>query len=168
MNTLTSTHKGTCSLNLDMSSGNRLMWDNKNPPFTIFIDKRGPELSIPPDIICSWTHLPFRAVFHTIFWDPPHLIHKDTGISLFKKYGQFNTKRALIYSISKGASESSKIGKILALKWSETNFKIWNLLPLLKPWILKNKIKPHSRMGSCSFRTSYKNTYWLILKNINT
>jgi hypothetical protein len=131
---------------LDISAGNRYMWKNKNPPNTIFLDKRGPELNIPPDIIASWTHLPIRDnCIKLVIWDPPHLIHKDTGITLFKKYGQYNRKRDLVLSILYGAKETRRISKRLCFKWNEQNYPLYKIRALLIPWKQIHTTKPKHR-----------------------
>ena len=57
---------------LDVTAGNRQMWNNKNQENVVFLDKET-RLKIPPDIFGVWEKLPFRNhTFASIVFDPPH------------------------------------------------------------------------------------------------
>jgi hypothetical protein len=121
---------------LDMTAGQRGIWYQKENPFTIFMDRRCGDfidnqrpdadriVSIKPDVVAEWEHLPFKdGVFDMVVWDPPQ-IFKDKGAKLpglAVKYG-------VLYNdswkgqIQRGAVEAFRVLKsegILIFKWSD-------------------------------------------------
>ena len=82
---------------IDITSGSRMMWFDKNNPLATFVDKRvlhtelsdGRPLDIEPDVKADWTvGLPFDDnSFHLAVFDPPHLIHAGENSWLAQKYG---------------------------------------------------------------------------------
>lgn len=57
---------------LDLSSGNRAIWFNKNHPLACYLDKRS---EVHPTIVCDTRNIPIEAGvdFDLIVWDPPHM-----------------------------------------------------------------------------------------------
>ena len=166
---------------LDATAGNRMMWTNKNPPLTVFLDKEI-KLRIPPDVFGCWEKLPFRCdVFHTIIFDPPHYptfgpksIHSNPkGASWFGMYG---TKKKLIRAMANALKEFRRVGKNscrLCFKWCDTrieylekttgrwrrrteNPNLWNLLSLFYDWIEVFRREYTSRYGK-----NNQTTYWI-------
>jgi hypothetical protein len=137
---------------LDITSGNRMMWPNKNPPFTIFMDKEF-NLKIPPDVFGSWFNIPFRdSVFDCVIFDPPHLWGKigswgkPEGSDKFNHwYGFFKNRRDMIVSIIKAEKEIRRITTRVCLKWGETKISLWNILGLFKHWKIINQYKTRGR-----------------------
>jgi len=144
---------------LDATAGNRMMWKNKNPPLTIFIDKEA-RLKIPPDIIAAWERLPFRNnVFDCIIFDPPHYPKfgpksRHGNPQSHSWFGMFGTKTKLVRAMAKALQEFIRVGKDscrLCFKWCDTrieylekttgkwrrrteNPSLWTLLSLFYDW----------------------------------
>lgn len=159
---------------LDATAGNRLMWPCKNPPLTVFMDKEM-ELHRPPDIFAVWQYLPFRDnIFELIFFDPPNLITrgifnpwyadpKSAGGASGSWYGFFTSKIHLTTSIVGAAKEFYRVGRRLCVKWFEDRVTVWQLLPLLRPWVEVARFNPKPRMGRRSWRHTSSKTFWIIL-----
>jgi hypothetical protein len=158
-------------MNLDATAGNRLLWPCKNPPEFIFMD-RETELKVSPDIFCAWEHLPFRDnVFHTIIFDPPHLITKN-GPTYYKNpenaggpkgtfYGWYVSKIDLIKRLTRAAKEFYRVGKVVSMKWYEGSMVLEKVIPLMRPWVNFKIFKPRPRMGRRAWRKSSSNTWWV-------
>lgn len=122
---------------LDATAGNRMMWMNKNPPLTVFMDKKA-DLNIPPDVIGVWENCPFRdSVFGCAILDPPHIIRVGGYYSRFRfhsVYGVWGSKREAIIAIHKAQKELARVAHRLCFKWCETRDgpTLWGLLPLFK------------------------------------
>jgi len=150
------------SLTLDATAGNRMMWKNKYPPMTIFMDKKL-DLSIPPDIVGVWEACPFRnSVFGRVIFDPPHIVRSggyDPRFGLHRKYGAWESKREAIISIYKAQIEFARLAFRLCFKWCETRDgpTLWGLMPLFDKW---KKVFERERktLGYGKIRGS---TYWI-------
>jgi len=58
---------------LDATAGNRMMWPNKTPPLTVFMDKNI-HAKIPPDVFGTWENPPFREeTFETVLFETQNL-----------------------------------------------------------------------------------------------
>ena len=146
---------------LDSTAGNRMIWANKNPPLTVFMDKET-RLAVTPDIFGDFRHIPFRdAVFDCILFDPPHswtmppwmmdpqkqqrgmLDAHDTTSSKSKRswYGKFENKRDMFSSINKAQKEFARVSKRLCFKWSELSVSLWKVLPFFREWRQINKLE---------------------------
>jgi len=141
---------------LDATAGNRMMWKNKTPPNTIFLDIEK-NLSIPPDIIADNRYCPFRDnIFDCIIYDPPHYVnappwHRDPSLTYKASrgnwgtfYGNFKSKEEMFSSIYKAQKEFLRISKRLCLKWSEVRVSLWNVLVFFKDWIEINRVKTNN------------------------
>lgn len=128
------------SLILDATAGNRMMWPNKNPPNTVFMDKRGPELNIPPDVIAVWKYTPFRdGVFSVILFDPPFIVRiggPDSKMRLHQHFGAWGSKHQAVISIAAAVKEFLRLAPRLCFKWGNTRDgpTLWGLLPLFSEW----------------------------------
>lgn len=148
---------------LDVTAGNRMLWPNKNPPNTIFMDKEV-GLKIPPDIFGSWFHLPFRhGVIDCIMFDPPHAIgfsktsiHADPKAKRGSWWGYFKTRQEMVVSLIKAQREFAKVARRLLLKWNDSAISLWNILPLFSEWKEINRWE--KRSGS---NISKSQTYWI-------
>ena len=157
---------------LDATAGNRLIWPNKNPPLTVFMDKET-QLIRPPDIFAVWQKLPFRDdIFDCVIFDPPHMIirgkfnpwysdPKSKGGRKGSWYGYFSSRTELLTSIYEAAQEFYRVSKRLCFKWYEDRFTLWQILPLFKPWKEVSRFKPHPRMGRRAWRKSSSKTWWV-------
>jgi len=153
---------------LDATAGNRMMWPNKKPPLTVFMDKEV-GLARPPDLVGVWEYLPFRDdVFDCVIFDPPHLFKRGlnsffnqdpTRISNkgFTWYGSFKNKTHCLVSLNKAQKEFSRVSKRLCLKWNEVDLNLWNVLPFFKCWKEIHRYRYKSRRP----QSSGKDTYWV-------
>ena len=94
-----------------------MMWPNRNPPHTIFLD-RETKLRTPPDIFADNRHLPFRDdVFDCVIYDPPHAArgHKQYGNFKYtdptsRAYFGWNiTKTELLGGLGKASKEFLRV-----------------------------------------------------------
>jgi len=77
-----------------------MFWFDPNNSDAVYMDNRveetelcdGRVLSIHPDIVADFRHMPFDdESFHMVVFDPPHLLHAGTDSWLAKKYGILQT-----------------------------------------------------------------------------
>ena len=128
-------------MNIDVTAGYRMMWPNKNPPHTLFMDKNT-ESDRPPDIFACWEHMPFRDnVFETVFFDPPHKVGRTTGRGFWATpshknyYGIDISHTKFRTGVYKGTREFLRVAKRLCFKWNDielTPFRVMSLFP--KEW----------------------------------
>ena len=127
--------------NIDVTAGYRMMWKNKNPPNTIFMDKNKESVR-PPDIIAVWSKMPFRDnVFETVFFDPPHKLGRTTGRGIWATpsnkgyYGIDISKTKFRTETYHGTREFLRVANRLCLKWNDIELPIDRVLTLLpKAW----------------------------------
>lgn len=133
---------------LDPCCGSRMWWFEKNHPDVIYGDARREvitvtdrshgkksgtrTLSINPDVIMDFRALPFpENSFHLLAFDPPHLVRAGRKSWLAAKYGTLaNDWRE---DLRKGFEECFRVLRphgTLIFKWSETQVKISEILPL--------------------------------------
>ncbi len=127
---------------LDVTAGNRMLWPNKNPPNTVFMDKEV-GLRVAPDIFGAWNSLPFRDdSFDCIMFDPPHLMymgpnsmHRDPGGQSWWGLGWKN-RMDLVRTLVTAQREFSRVGKRLLFKWGESRDggSVNRLLSLFTEW----------------------------------
>lgn len=130
-----------------------MMWSNKTPPLTVFMDKET-KLSIPPDIIADFRYSPFRDnMFECVLFDPPHYInappwHRDPTLTYKGSranwgtfYGNFNSKEEMFSSIYEAQKEFQRLSKRLCLKWSEVRVSLWKILAFFRDWQEIGRIK---------------------------
>lgn len=133
---------------IDPCCGSRMWWFEKNHPAVIYGDARREvitvtdrshgkkngtrTLSINPDVVMDFRALPFpENSFHLVAFDPPHLVRAGSKSWLAAKYGRLaNDWRE---DLRKGFEECFRVPRThgtLIFKWSETQVKISEILPL--------------------------------------
>ncbi len=144
---------------LDATAGNRMLWKNKHPPLTIFMDSQI-ELRIPPDIFGAWEHLPFRDnAFSCVLFDPPHKFNRSSGKWMDPKgsyFGMEIRRQKLCSGIYKGTREFLRVANRLCFKWNDGEISLWRILSLFpKQW--------HEifRRRDSKFRAHRNYTWWL-------
>lgn len=140
---------------LDATAGNRMMWRNKKPPLTVFID-REMNLFRPPDIFADNRYCPFRAdVFDCVVYDPPYYVRSQkasitspwmfynpdlkkrpkSGGNPFSHFGFYHTKRELFINLYQASQEFYRISRRLCFKWGDGDFGLWRILVFFRPWV---------------------------------
>jgi hypothetical protein len=119
---------------LDATAGNRMMWKNKNPPNTVFMDKNH-RSQTPPDILAVWEAPPFRDnIFESVLFDPPHKFNRRSGFWADPEapnyYGADIRREKLVSGIYRGTREFLKIAKRLCFKWSDDEISLPRILSL--------------------------------------
>jgi hypothetical protein len=118
-----------------------MMWKNKNPPNTVFMDKN-PWTPRPPDVVAVWEKLPFRDnIFETIIFDPPHKLGRTTGRGMWATptnpsyYGIDISKRDFRTGVYHGTREFLRVAKRLCFKWNDIELTLERVLSLFpKDW----------------------------------
>lgn len=118
--------------------GSKMLWPNKNPPYTVFTD-RNMESSTHPTLYADYRHLPFRPkVFTSVIFDPPHAarggIHRGFNFqnpAAWSYYGWDITRRELIAGIAQASREIARITDRLCFKWSEVDYAEARICSLL-------------------------------------
>lgn len=151
---------------LDATCGGRHLWNDKNRADTVYIDQRvlppgtipiRPNWCVKPDIIASFTNMPFSdATFEMVVYDPPHIIRDNPSKSFLRtKYGELRSADWQD-TIAKGFAECWRVlkpGGTLVFKWSNANIPTSDVLalfaetPLFKcnadvSWHIYRKPKP--------------------------
>lgn len=142
---------------LDVCCGGKMFYFDKSDPRVLFCDIRrgkftlcdGRRFEISPDVVCDFTALPFPGdTFHSVVFDPPHLM-RNTGKSKFADiYGSLNEnatptgyqqiKYGALYTdwrdmLRRGFAECFRVLKphgTLIFKWNETDIKVNEILAL--------------------------------------
>ncbi len=158
---------------LDATAGNRVLWNCKNPPFTVFID-REIRLAVPPHVFADNRYCPFRDdVFTLVIYDPPYCIGRSESWMFFnpdlKKYsklrrdkrpfghyGLYRSKRELFVNLFHASREFLRISQRLCFKWGTPTFSLWMVLPFFKPWL---EIYRKGRKSKGNSRKSF--TWWV-------
>lgn len=131
---------------IDVCCGGKMFYFDKHNMDVEFCDIRnethtlcdGREYSVSPDTVADFKNLPHEdESFNLVVFDPPHLNHLAGDKSwLVKKYGKlpedFKTE------LKEGFSECFRVlkpGGTLIFKWSESDIKVSEILPLapIKP-----------------------------------
>lgn len=142
---------------LDMSTGKKGIWFDKNNPLVTFLDIR-PETN--PTFICDTRNIPAEVGndFDLIVFDPPHLnLGKNSNFA--KDYGHF-TQSEIMDTISRSSAEAHRISKptaLMAFKWNDHDTRLEKVLGLMKNWtpLFGNRLK-----SGPNYRTM---TYWVVL-----
>lgn len=138
---------------LDVCCGARMFYSNKSDERVIFGDERrethtlcdGRLLTIEPDVLFDFRDLPFGdKTFHTVVFDPPHLIRAGKKSWLALKYGKLNENWK--DDLRAGFNECFRVLKphgCLIFKWNETQVKLSEVLKLTneKPLIANKQPK---------------------------
>lgn len=116
---------------LDLSSGNRAIWIDKNNPLVTFLDIR-PEVN--PTFVCDTIKIPNEVGegFELVVFDPPH---ENTGKNgaMTSRYGH-STRAEIVRTIRGSGIEAHRVSKsnaLMAFKWNDHAFKLDKVLGLL-------------------------------------
>ena len=126
---------------LDATCGSRMIWFDKENPLAVYVDRRevddeeiwrskdGKEirrLTIKPDVIASFTDLPFSDdTFYLVVFDPPHLNRVGDNAWICKKYGRIDGD--LKKTLRDGFDECMRVLKpygTLIFKWNEVQISV--------------------------------------------
>jgi len=149
---------------LDATAGNRMMWKNKSPPLTVFMDSQI-KLNTPPDVFGCWEYTPFRdGIFLTVIFDPPHKFNRTSGFwadpTSLNYYGADIRREKLVSGIYQGTREFLRIAQRLCFKWCDDEISLWRILGLLpKEW------KEIFRKGDDKVRVHGNTTWWITFIN---
>lgn len=140
---------------LDACCGSRMFHFKKDNDDVIFMDLRkeehilsdGRKLVVNPDIVASFTYIPFPDNrFNMVVFDPPHLVRAGTKSWLVKKYGllQDGWER----DIKIGFEECLRVlkpGGTLIFKWNEEQVSLTKIRKVLKktPLFGNRRAKTH-------------------------
>jgi len=126
---------------LDVTAGGRMMWYAKEDRLALYTDRRqlgrgsSPDrfnFQVAPDLLCDYRSLPFKDnIFRLVVIDPPHYSPAADSIMAIK-YGSLQGDwRGAIAAGIKECYRVTRPGGTLVFKWSETKFKIGQLLELV-------------------------------------
>ena len=128
---------------LDVCCGRRCFWFNKKHPNTIYIDKRVREKGfddnrknweIQPDEVGDFRKLRFKnKSFKLVVFDPPHLIGKEDGCRMTKRYGAL-VAETWQDDIKKGFNECWRALEdygTLVFKWNDASKKRQQILNII-------------------------------------
>ena len=84
---------------LDATAGGRMLWQDKSHPRALYVDRRQeppgtipirPNWSVQPDVVASFTALPFAdGSFKMVIFDPPHIVRLTPSKGYMRtKYGE--------------------------------------------------------------------------------
>jgi len=126
---------------LDVTSGARMMWFDKNNQDVMFTDIRsvdlvlcdGRALNINPDIEVDFRDLPFSDdSFHLVVFDPPHLEKLGQKTWMAQKYGVLLPTWET--DIKRGFDECMRVLKpngVLIFKWNEAQINLNQVLKVI-------------------------------------
>ncbi len=117
---------------LDLSSGYRGIWFNKNPKDVLFVDV---DSQVGPDVVADSRMLPFNGPFDLIVFDPPHTnVGKKSNMA--RDYG-YHTTEAIIDIIRKTAREAHRVtsaSALMAFKWNDHDQSFDKVLAMMAAW----------------------------------
>ena len=119
---------------LDLSAGHRMIWFDKNPRDTIFVDLRA---QCRPTVVADTRHLPFATAptFDLIVFDPPH-VNFGAKSNFSRDYGH-HTTAAIRDTIARTAAEAYRVSNqnaFMAFKWNDHDQKFDKILALMWWW----------------------------------
>lgn len=137
---------------LDVTCGDRTIWFQKQEPHTTYCDIRDEEwigrfgtvlnkqgqkklrhLKIHPDVLCSFTDLPFEnESFNLVVFDPPHIENLSENAWMRKSYGSLDGDWKPM--IRKGFKECMRVlkpGGVLVFKWSDVSISTRDILDVI-------------------------------------
>ncbi len=119
---------------LDMSSGNRAIWFNKEHPLCTFLDIRS---SCNPTIVADTRDLPYEVGegYNLIVFDPPH-VNFGKNAEMSKTYGHHTTSeiRDIIRKSAKEAHRITEKDALMAFKWNNHDQKLEKILNLMSDY----------------------------------
>lgn len=128
---------------LDACCGSKMFWFDKNNPNVVFCDKRevpyhefypNRYIEIKPDIVCDFTHLPFKdKSFKLVVFDPPHLKQASEKSWIALKYGKLDENWPEL--IHDGFRECMRVLDdygVLIFKWSEVQIPLKDVLDAIR------------------------------------
>ena len=156
---------------LDATCGHRSIWFQKQEPHTTYCDIREEtwdgvfgknhfhrHMVIAPDIICSFTDLPFPSEeFNLVIFDPPHITNLAESSWMRKSYGSLDGDwKPMIRNGFKECMRVLKVGGVLVFKWSDVSVTSREIL---------NVIGEEPLFGHRSGRKM--NTHWMCFMKFN-
>lgn len=143
---------------LDLSSGNRAIWFNKNHPMAMYLDKRE---EVNPTIVCDTNSIPesVGSGFGLVTWDPPHM-NCGPNSNMSKVYG-YHTTAQILETIEKTGVEVHRItnqNALMALKWNTHDIKLKRVFDLLPQW--------EPLFGHLTKDGPGSQTYWVMLRRL--
>jgi hypothetical protein len=148
---------------VDCTAAGRMMWTDKQHRGTIYVDRRieppgtiecRPNWCVQPDVVASFTRLPFAdSTFHLALYDPPHIVRTTPSKSFLRvKYGTLGSDWKQV--LRAGFDEAMRVvkpGGLVIVKWSGTKPSAAEVLTLFLP---------HKPLWRCKQSTSL----WHFLK----
>ena len=137
---------------LDVTCGCRSIWFQKNEPHTIYCDIRREEFEgyfgrvlnknrkkkrrhivVDPDLLCSFTDLPFDDdTFNLVVFDPPHIKNLSQNAWTRKQYGSLDGDwKPMIRDGFKECMRVLKRGGVLVFKWSDVSVSTRDILNVI-------------------------------------
>lgn len=158
---------------LDVASGGRMFWIDRNDPRAVFVDRRVETvtmkdssvknnlrtLEVRPMVQADFTALPFPSNhFSLVVFDPPHLVSAGPRSWLRAKYGVLDGDwQAMLQAGFRECFRVLAPSGTLVFKWNEYQIPLSKILPLAPVAPL---------FGHKSGRAS--KTHWLVFMKPNT
>ena len=143
---------------LDLSAGKRMIWFDKNPADTIFVDLRS---EVAPTVVADTRRLPFESrIFDLIVFDPPH-VNFGAKSNFSRDYGHHTTEniRDIVARTAQEAYRVSVPDALMAFKWNDHDQKFDLVLTLMWQWwtpLFGHKVSSRTKHSST--------TGWVLLR----
>jgi len=157
------------------------MWEKKEIPFIVFIDKED-KLEIKPTYLMDNEHTTFPdRHFHTIFYDPPHTwgggVHffsfpnrearqkvfpHSSGVPTYYGWDKYKTKTELLAHIYRAQREFYRIltdDGLLWFKWNEMSIKVDRVLACFPLWQELMRLYVNDPTHTAGFQQ----TFWILM-----
>lgn len=145
---------------LDLTTGFKAMWFDKENPLVTFLDIRE---ETKPTVLHDIRNPMPKTIgkdFDLVVFDPPH-VNTGKNSNMSKRYGYFTTKEILetVIKGSQNAFEVTKNDGIMCLKWNDHDIKLKKILSLIEPcWV--------PLFGTHTKNKGKSQTYWVVLKKV--
>ena len=144
---------------LDLSSGRRNIWHNKEAKGVVYLDIRE---GVKPDCVADSTQLPFAdSQFSLIVFDPPHTTFGPNS-QMAQRYGSFKAHeiRAIVSATAAEAARVATGDALMSFKWSNHGHcSFEKILGLMASWW--EPLFGHT----VSIRTKHASTtQWIVLR----